>query len=78
SSATFENIELAVLEAKLAAEENNNAELSSKLDVLFDDKGEIDIFWIKEIDYYMRNSLGLKAKKRKKENLAKITEEDTD
>lgn len=74
SSVTLSTIADSITDSAIAAEEAGNTELLGRLELLFDqNSGEIDMFWLKEVDAYLRNSLGLVTKRAKKEQ--KITED---
>jgi len=74
SSVTLSTIADSITDSAIAAEETGNTELIERLELLFDQEtGEIDMFWLKEVDAYLRNSLGLVTKRAKKEQ--KITED---
>ena len=76
---TLNTIADTITDVALEAEANNDTELIERLDLLFNQTtGEIDNFWIREIDYYLRNSLGLKRNVNKTKASDKITEEDQD
>ena len=78
---TLETIGDAIADSAIAAEEAGNTDLIERLEQLFDENtGEIEVFWLKEVDSYLRNSLGLKKVRngRKKLTAEKITEEDVE
>lgn len=79
SEVTLETIADTIADIAIEATEVNNTELLDRLELLFDQEtGEIDNFWLKEIDAYMRNSLGLKSTRARRKLTDKITEEDQD
>lgn len=79
NGATMERIADRIADVAIEAEDTGNIEVIEQLELLFDqESGEIDNFWLREIDSYMRNSLGLKSVRSKKSPTDKVTEEDQD
>ena len=79
NGATMERIADRIADVAIEAEDTGNIEVIEQLELLFDqESGEIDNFWLREIDSYMRNSLGLKSVRAKKSPTDKVTEEDQD
>jgi hypothetical protein len=77
----LETISDKLADVGITAEEAGNDDLVEQLSILFDEEtGELDKFWLREIDSYLRNSLGLKAvvNKKGKTKDDKITDEDQD
>lgn len=70
-------VENHVVDLAIEAEEAGNEELMDNLSFLFDEEsGNLDTFWLSEMDAYLRNVIGLSPKKNKKE--VKETKEDQD
>jgi hypothetical protein len=59
----------------LAESEDISEDLYDNIVELLDENGDLDIFWLKEVDSYLRSNLGLRDKNRK---TITETDEDTD
>ena len=66
NNASMIDVQDAIIDAYIEAEENGNDDVAGNIEaILNEDNTGIDQFWLKEIDSYMRNSLGLKVVSRK-------------
>ncbi len=64
--ASMQNVEDSILDSYMDAIDNDDMDLANNIEaILNEDNTGIDSFWMREIDSYMRNSLGLKVKSNK-------------